>query len=97
MMLEAICMVICAVASDVFWALYIRNIADKNKRSAATYGVLIGFCYLISLKIMVDDSFWYGIFHLIGLWLGTYYHEEIEQIAHKKFQSLKAKFTSQKK
>jgi len=66
-----------AVAGDIFWALYIKKISQHRRLQGANYAALVGFCFLISLSIIIN-SFWYGIIYLIGLWVGTYWHQQLE-------------------
>ena len=77
MILKAFEIFFAALAGDVFWALYIKKVAQHKRLQASNYAVMVGFCFLISLSILIN-SFWYGIFHLMGLWVGTYYHQQLE-------------------
>lgn len=89
--LRAVGIFLCAFVGDVVWSLYIKHVGESNRISASNYGVAIGLCYIIGLYILIN-SMWYSVFHLAGLWFGTYYHLEMENIVLK----LIAKFRNKK-
>ncbi len=67
-----------AIIGDLFWAHYILNITNKKKLPASCYATALGVCFLINLKIIIGN-WWVSFVYLSGLFVGTYYHVEIEQ------------------
>ena len=63
---------------DVFWALYIQANSDRARLRAALYSVCIGLSQGVFVKSVQEDAATL-VFWLCGLFIGTYYANEVEQ------------------
>jgi len=71
--------------TDVIWALYIRKIANKNKLQGALYSVGTGICAIIFVEGLLTNIY-LMIPWLIGLFFGSYFSDNIEQVLIKFFK-----------
>ena len=70
-------MFLIACFTDVIWVLYIQRVAEKRKFAAANYSIITCICGIIWIEGLLSNI-WLMIFWLAGMWVGTYFADEIE-------------------
>jgi len=78
----AILMFVLGFITDAVWALYIRKVAQKKKLISAIYSVIIVLLGYIGIGAFII-SYWLALFDLIGVFLGTYYSDNVERYIKK--------------
>jgi hypothetical protein len=79
-------LLIAGFTTDVVWAVYVRSINtmtdQKSRIKAANFAVGTGICSLIFIEGIFHNVF-FAIAWFIGLWLGTYHANSIENLFKK--------------
>jgi len=84
--LRACVMFLTGFVTDVTWALYIKYVGGGNKLKGAFYSVGTGICTVVFVEGTIV-SIWLTPFWLIGLFLGTYYSNEVEECIQKFYKT----------
>ena len=71
-------LLLAGILTDVTWALYIQALADRRRLPAAFYSVGTGIVSIVFVEGAIHVP-WLISFWLAGLFIGTYYVQNIEK------------------
>jgi hypothetical protein len=74
-------------SSNIFWGLYVKKVSQHKNMASANYSVIMSICFLTSLHYVIND-FYSDIVYLIGVWIGTYFHSQMENIFHTIYKNI---------
>ena len=72
-MLLAVIAFFSGLALDLLWVRCISDVQQRNALSAATVGVLLYLCTVLSTVLIVEKCILACAAYAVGGWMGTYY------------------------